>query len=253
MVVWSEPEHPLETAADSPRKLPNLCSGGFLRRCCEFVVRDQGERVKRMKRREIGRWCSMPSAHWVRATTALAILLVSVLLAGAVHAQSASAWNKRGQQAEARDDYDAAFEAYRQAWLKKPSDVRYKERYERLRFEAANQHVDRGRVLRQSGDVGGAINEFARALQIDPGNQAASQELALTQKPTTPGGHPQASAAEAVGGGINSQALSNAGPEAKVLIPGVDEETPHQREVHRDIDSLSPPPQLQPVSNDPIT
>ena len=115
------------------------------------------------------------------------------------------------------------------------------------------QHVDRGRVLRQSGDVGGAINEFARALQIDPGNQAAAQELELTQKPTTPGGRPQASAAEAVGGGINSQALSNAGPEAKVLIPGVDEETPHQREVHQDIDSLSAPPQLQPVSNDPIT
>ncbi len=38
-------------------------------------------------------------------------------------------------------------------------------------------HVDRGRVLRQSGDVDGAINEFARALQIDPGNQAAAQEL----------------------------------------------------------------------------
>ena len=50
-------------------------------------------------------------------------------------------------------------------------------RYERLRFEAANMHVDRGRVLRQSGDMGGAINEFARALQIDPGNQAAAQEL----------------------------------------------------------------------------
>ncbi len=253
MVVWSEPEHPLETAADSPRKRSKLRSGGFLRRRCEPKVRDQGERFKGMKRREIGRWYTSPLAHWARAAAGLSLLLIFVLLAGVAHAQSASAWSKRGQQAEAREDYDAAFEAYRQAWLKKPNDIGYKERYERLRFEAANQHVDRGRVLRQSGDVGGAINEFARALQIDPGNQAAAQELELTQKPTTPGGRPQASAAEAVGGGVNNQALSNAGPEAKVLIPGVDEETPHQREVHREIDSLSAPPQLQPVSNDPIT
>ena len=206
-----------------------------------------------MKRREIGRWYKAPSAHWARAVAGLSLLFLFVLLAGVAHAQSASTWNKRGQDAEAREDYDAAFEAYRQAYLKKPQDIRYKERYERLRFQSANQHVDRGRVLRQSGDIGGAINEFARALQIDPGNQAAAQELELTQKPTTPGGKPQASAAEAVGGGINNQALSNAGPEAKVLIPGVDEETPHQREVRQEIDSLSAPPRLQPVSNDPIT
>jgi general secretion pathway protein D len=178
----------------------------------------------------------------------LSLLLAFVLVAG-VHAQSASTWNKRGQDAEAREDYDAAFEAYRQAWLKKPKDMRYKERYERLRFQNANQHVDRGRVLRQSGDVGGAINEFARALQIDPGNQAAAQELELTQKPPAPPGQPQAAGS----GGINNKALSNAGPEAQVLVPGVDEETPHQREVRKEINSLSAPPQLQPVSNDPIT
>lgn len=252
MVVCSEPEHPLETAADSPRKSSELSSGGFLRRGCEPKVRDQGERVKGMKRREIGRWYKAPSARWARMAAGLSLLLVFVLLAGAAQAQSAGTWNKRGEAAEARDDYDAAFEAYRQAWLKKPSDMRYKERYERLRFQSANAHVDRGRVLRQSGDVGGAINEFARALQIDPGNQAAAQELELTEKPTTPGGRPQASAAQSVGG-INNEALSNAGPEAKTLIPGVDEETPHQRDVRQEIASLSAPPQLQPVSNDPIT
>ena len=117
-------------------------------------------------------------------------------------------------------------------------------------FRSANQHVDRGRVLRQSGDVGGAINEFARALQIDPGNQAAAQELELTQKPPAPAGQPPGRRDH---GGVNNKALSNAGPEAQVLVPGVDEETPHQREVRKDIESLSAPPQLQPVSNDPIT
>jgi len=182
------------------------------------------------------------------AAAGLSLLLVCGL-PGAAHGQSASTWNKRGQAAEAREDYDAAFEAYRQAWLKKPKDLRYKERYERLRFQDANQHVDRGRVLRQAGDVSGAINEFARALQIDPGNQAAAQELELTQRPgaATPAG-PSGSAA-----GINNKALSNAGPEAQVLVPGVDEETPHQRQVQKDIASLGAPVKLQPVSNDPIS
>ena len=202
-----------------------------------------------MKQRKIGRWYKAPSARWARAAVGLSVFLAIMLLAGAAQAQSASTWNKRGQAAEAREDYDAAFEAYRQAWLKKPKDMRYKERYERLRFQSANQHVDRGRVLRQSGDVGGAINEFARALQIDPGNQAAAQELQLTQKPAAPAGQPQAAAP----GSVNSQAPSNAGPEAQVLIPGVGEETAHQRDVRRDIESLSAPPRLQPVSNDPIT
>lgn len=104
-----------------------------------------------------------------------------LMLSGIAHAQSASAWSKRGQEAEAREDYDAAFEAYRQARLLKPNDLRYKTHFERVRFLAANAHVDRGRVLRQSGDVNGALVEFQRALAIDGGNQAAQQEIAITQ------------------------------------------------------------------------
>lgn len=248
MVVWTEPEHPLETAADPSRKRSERRSGGLLRRRSESRVRGQRERTVGMAKREIGRWYKGPSARVAKAAAGLSLLL-AFGIPSVSHAQSASTWNKRGEAAEAREDYDAAFEAYRQAWLKKPKDMRYKERYERLRFQDANQHVDRGRVLRQSGDIGGAINEFARALQIDPGNQAAAQELELTQKPgaAVPSG-PGGSAA-----GVNNKALSNAGPEAQVLIPGVDEETPHERQVQRDIDSLSAPVRLQPVSTDPIT
>ena len=109
-------------------------------------------------------------------------LLVIVLgsSAGSVAlAQSAATWNKRGQAAEVREDYDAAFEDYRQAHLKKPDDLRYKERFERIRFQAAVAHVDRGRVLKQSGDLNGALNEFLRAYEIDPSNQTSEQEIRL--------------------------------------------------------------------------
>ena len=62
---------------------------------------------------------------WVRRGVGAVALLSVALAVGAVgtpkaEAQSASTWNKRGQKAEAREDYDAAFEAYRQAHLKKP-------------------------------------------------------------------------------------------------------------------------------------
>jgi general secretion pathway protein D len=174
----------------------------------------------------------------------LGALLFSGVAVSSAHAQSAGSWNKRGQQAEARDDYDAAFEDFRQAHLKKPSDLRYRTSYESLRFKASNMHVDRGRVLRQSGDTDGAINEFARALQIDPGNQAAAQELQVMEKRMPGGGGP-------AGAGNNPAAGS--GAPGNILVPGMGEETPYQREMQREISTLDGPVTLQPVSDDPLT
>jgi general secretion pathway protein D len=154
-------------------------------------------------------------------------------------AQSAATWNKRGAQAEARQDYDAAFEAYRQAHLKKPGDLRYRTHYENVRSQAASMHVERGRVLKQSQDVDGAINEFARALQIDPGNQAAAQELQQVEKK----GPGETAGATGVGGASPGNAL----------VPGLGEQTPHQEEVQKEIASMEGPVTLQPVSDDPIT
>jgi general secretion pathway protein D len=171
---------------------------------------------------------------------ATALLLLWVFSSAPAHAQSASTWAKRGADAEAREDFDAAFEDYRQAHLKKPTDLRYKTHYERTRFTAANAHVDRGRVLRQSGDIGGAINEFAHALEIDPGNQAAAQELQITEKPAAAPGNPPPGAAQ--------------GPTpGHPLVPGLAEQTPYQQKVQREINSMAAPVSLQAVSLDPIT
>ena len=180
-----------------------------------------------------------------------AMILCAAFAASPSHAQSAATWNKRGVNAEARENFDEAFEAYRQAHLKKPKDLRYKTHYERLRFQAANVHVDRGRVLRQSGDMSGAAAEFARALQIDPGNQAAAQELQVVERPGSPNA-PIVPGAGA-GSGPSAKDATNGPLAGKVLIPGVDEQTPYQAQVQRDIASLGAPVRLQPVSNDPIT
>ena len=106
----------------------------------------------------------------------------------ASHAQSAGGFNKRGQAAEVREDYDAAYEAYKRAVQKSPKNLAYKAHFERMRFLAAVQHIDRGRVLRQNGDYTGAIQQFIRAAEIDPSNQAAQQEIEITQREQPPAG-----------------------------------------------------------------
>jgi general secretion pathway protein D len=213
----------------------------------EHGGRNLREQDARMSSRSIGRLSRTTFNRFGMMFAAAA--LVFCCAAPCARAQSAGSWNKRGLQAEQREDFDAAYEAFRQAHLKKPSDARYRTRYERLRFQAANQHVDRGRVLRQSGDIGGAVNEFARALQIDPGNQAAAQELQLTDRPASGSG---GAAANPAGSGVISgpaQALNASG----VRPPGVTEQTPQQMQTQREINAIGSPVTLQAVSTEPIT
>ncbi len=175
----------------------------------------------------------------IRTVPLLAVLSLQGVGGNPAAAQSASTWNKRGQTAEVREDYDAAFEAYRQAHAKKPADLRYKERYERLRFQAAVAHVDRGRVLKQSGDLGGAMQEFRRAHEIDPGNQTADQEIKILET-----------------SGISSAIPPPArGPAASPLSAADGESQPSAAlaEPGPQFGDVAGPITLQPVSNDPIT
>jgi general secretion pathway protein D len=155
----------------------------------------------------------------------LAVLILFVLGSSPSHAQSAKTWDKRGQDAELRHDYDAAYEAYLQATVKKPKDLRYKTHLELMRFQAAVSHVDRGRLLRQNGDLQGAQAEFSRAIAIDPGNQTAQQEL------------------DRVNHDIATQSsLATPAPDTQV---GVDNLAA--------ISTVAGPVELRPVSDEPIT
>jgi general secretion pathway protein D len=96
-----------------------------------------------------------------------------------VHARgkSAKALYKEGKAAEAKDDYLAAYEAYAQAFKKDPNNLYYKTSYQRLRFTAAAVHTHQGEKLRDQGDMSGALTEFMRALEIDPSNELAQQDI----------------------------------------------------------------------------
>ncbi len=172
---------------------------------------------------------SLPLRRFAPAPVFLMAVMAWTVGATYASAQSASTLNKRGRAAETREDYDTAYEDFRQAHLKAPSDLRYKTSMERLRYQAAASHVDRGRVLRQNGDLTGAITEFSRALMIDPADQAAQQEndITLRQQQSIPAGP------GAGGSGDASSQRTSEGLTALGAISGI-------------ID-------LKPVSSEPIT
>ncbi len=145
------------------------------------------------------------------------------------HAQTAGGWDKRGAEAEVREDYDTAYEDYKKAVQKNPKDLRYRSHFDRMRFLAATQHIDRGRILRQNGDFTGAIKNFLRAREIDPSNQAAEQEIEITQR--------------------DQPSPSLSGPAAQAQM--IEQSQAHR--VQTEIGAIAGPIQLKPVSNDPIT
>jgi general secretion pathway protein D len=93
---------------------------------------------------------------------------------------------KQGQAAEARQDYDAAFDAYRKAMFGDPGNLKYKTACERVRPIASEQHIKRGKELQEGDKITGALTEFLRAAAIDPSNEAAEQAIAGLESKITP-------------------------------------------------------------------
>jgi general secretion pathway protein D len=84
---------------------------------------------------------------------------------------------KNGKASEAVQDLDTAVTHYQAALKADPQNTEYQLKYNRLRFEAAQQHVETGQKLRQKGDLQMALTEFQRALMIDPASPIARQEI----------------------------------------------------------------------------
>ena len=136
-------------------------------------------------------------------------------------ADSAKKLYAQGQAAEAHEDYDAAYEAFRKAYAKSPTDLRMRTAYYRLRQTASSAHVTQGRKLLNQGNDQGALTEFLRAYEIDPGNEAALQE-------------------------INRLRSKQSGAPVR-------SETSLSDSAAQEIEDVGAPVQLKPVSNEPLT
>jgi len=109
----------------------------------------------------------------------LASMLILAITAPAYSDQAKAAY-ARGARAESQTHYDAAFEAYKEAYALKPKDSKYIAAYLRLRTSAAAEHVRKGLLLRDNLKLGEALAEFQRAAEIDGTNISAQQEMGRT-------------------------------------------------------------------------
>ncbi len=116
-----------------------------------------------------------------RLMPAAVMLLVALTILPAI-ADKAKTVYEKGQDAEARQNYEAAYDLYKQAYDLKPKDLRYRTSFERMRSKAAMVIVHRGVVLRDQGKLDEALALFQKAAQIDPSLFSAQQEWKRTEQ-----------------------------------------------------------------------
>src|SRR6201998_845090 len=138
-------------------------------------------RAARVGMRLVRRNCFHYEDHRMRRLLRPALLLSLVAaFTLPVLADKAKDLYSKGQDAESRQNYEAAYGFFKQAYDLKPKDLRYRTAFERVRFEAAAEIVHRGQKLRDDGKVDEAGAEFQKALSIDPSLFMAKQELNRT-------------------------------------------------------------------------
>jgi len=114
-----------------------------------------------------------------RLKPAAVLLLVVIAILPAI-ADKAKSLYEKGQDAEARQNYEGAYDFYRQAFELRPKDLRYRASFDRMRFKAAASIVHRGQILRDDGKLQEALAEFQKAMQVDPSLFIAQQEYKRT-------------------------------------------------------------------------
>ena len=159
---------------------------------------------------------------------ALLLAICTALLGGMsgvlLHAaESAKSYYKAGRRAEAAQDYDTAYQDFQKAYSMNPSDLGFRTAYYRVRETAAAMHVTKGRQLLKAGNQEAALVELLRAAEIDPGNEAAQQEIAVIK-----------------------QRDGHLTPSSEAGLP----ETPSEQQA---IDDMAGPVQLKPLSNEPLS
>jgi general secretion pathway protein D len=159
--------------------------------------------------------------RWIRPAIVAAI--VAVVAFQAVAKDQAKLLYKKGQDAEARQNYELAYDCYKKAYDLKPTDLTYRASFERLRFLAGASHVHRGQLLREAGQLQDALEQFKEAADIDPSSAIAHQEAVRTQKMI--------------------DAASGAAPQSAAKPPSA---------LQKRIEDASGPIDLAPISNTPI-
>ena len=123
----------------------------------------------------------------VAATLTMLFIFAAFLSA----AETAKTLYQKGMKAEAREDYEAAFDYFKAAYQLKPDELKYRVPYERTRMLASASKIKRAQKLREQSNLAEALTLFQQAIEIDPSSDMAAQEIRRTQQmmqKTSPGG-----------------------------------------------------------------
>ena len=141
------------------------------------------------------------------AVSGLLLLLCLGLPVIAKKVDNAKAFYEKGAEAEARQNYEQAFNFYKQAFNLKPKDLKYRTAFERTRFYAGAEEVHEGQLLRNAGKLNEALVEFQKALDTDPSSFIAQQELKRTEQMIKEAANPRP---QALGPNLLQQRLKEA-------------------------------------------
>jgi general secretion pathway protein D len=125
---------------------------------------------------------------------------------------------EEARKAAALQDYDTALVHYERAARSDPNNAEFKLFAAQARYDAGQFHVQQGKKALKNGDLQLALGEFQKAQLIDPSNTAAEQEVKRTIE------------------------LMNAASRPTSLNPAT---VPDEQ-------ILAQPPELKPLSRDPI-
>ncbi len=145
------------------------------------------------------------------------LLVTAVILAGCPQGNQEYT---AGRKAESLQDYDTALVHYERALRETPNSAEYKLRAQQMRYQAGIFHVEQGQRALKKGDTQLALGEFQKAQLIDPSNSAADQGVKHAME----------------------LIAQNAEDATKPINP-----TPQENE-----DLLTQPPQMKPLSREPI-
>jgi len=156
-------------------------------------------------------------------TRVVVILLLVMMAALPALADKAKSLYQKGRDAEARQNYEVAYDYYKQAYALKPKELDYRIAYERTKLYAGAAHVNRGQLLRKAGKLQEALSEFEKAMKIDPTSFIAQQEYRRTED------------------------MINRPPETTGAPSG------SEKRERKDVSEMAAPVDLKPISNTPIT
>ncbi len=153
----------------------------------------------------------------MRRPTCVAVLAFAILLGGCPKGNEDY---DAGKKAEAIQDYDTALVHYERALRSDPTNAEYKLREANVRFHDGQYHLEQGEKALKQGQLQLALGEFQKAQAVDPSNAAADQEVKRT---------------------MDLLAAKTAAETPKINPNPPD-----------DSDLLAAPPELKPLSREPI-